>query len=106
MSNATQPSKFAPVFEREGNRLIILHQDWVADDREGAWQIGLGTQLVECILYGIKNTHDVVEIVDGQIPHFPAKLGAFSVALISGPMFDKYTAPVSAPATPTGDEPK
>lgn len=89
-------TQYAPVFEREGNRLIFLHESFVADTEEDAWKIGLGASLVECVLYGVRPTHESVAIVDGNIPHFPAKLGQMPIALISGPMFDEYTAPLSA----------
>ena len=91
-------TQYAPVFEREGNRLIFLHESFVADTEEDAWKIGLGASLVECFLYGVKPTHESVAIVDGQIPHFPAHLGRMPVALLSGPMFDEYTAPLTPPS--------
>lgn len=85
--------QWAPVFEREGNRFIVLSSDFISNTREGAWQIGLGASLVELFLWQAKNVHEQVRIVDGEIPHFPATLGATRIALLSGPMFDDCTDP-------------
>ena len=95
-------SQFAPVFKQGDNRLIILHEQFVGETKERAWRIGLGASLVECVLLGIRPSKgddgllEVVEIVDGQIPHFPARLGLYRVALLSGPLFDEGTKPVPA----------
>ncbi len=93
-------TQYAPVFQQGENRLILLHPDFVAETEQSAWEISVGASLVECVLLGITPSRvdgvgEVVAIVDSQIPHFPAKLGPYRVALLSGPLFDEYTAPVA-----------
>lgn len=46
--------KYAPVFTKDGNRLIVTIPDFIADDEDKAWEIGMGAMFVEGILYGFK----------------------------------------------------
>lgn len=79
---------FVPIFEKDGNRLFILYDDFRADNEYDARQIGWGAMLVECVVLGMKFTHDVMELLE-NIPNRKAELGGFPVAIISGPMFDE-----------------
>lgn len=81
--------QYCPVYEKEGNRLIVVTEEFVGNDEEQAKQIGWGSMLVECILLGMKYTGDIINI-DGEIPHISANLGGVPVAIFSGPVFDEH----------------
>lgn len=85
--------QYAPVFKKGDDEFIVLTQEFVADDEETAWQIGIGASLIELVLWGARRANRIAEILDGNIPHFPANLGGTPVALIAGPMFDDCTNP-------------
>lgn len=78
-----------PIFDKDGNKLFVRSQDFMGDDHEHAMKIGWGASLVECIILGMKFTGDTMEIPE-ELPHIPADLGGFPVAIISGPQFDAY----------------
>ena len=80
--------QYCPVYEKEGNRLIVVTEEFVGKDEEQAKHIGWGSMLVECILMEMKYTGDIINI-DGEIPHIAANLGGVPVAILSGPAFDE-----------------
>ena len=82
---------FCPVYEKDGHELIVLTKDFVADNHEEAWKIGMGSMLVECIILGMKYK-EVREIDTEHLPHRKATLGGLPVALIAGPAFDEVAA--------------
>jgi hypothetical protein len=75
---------FVPIYSKDGNEFAILQEDFVAHTEEDAQKIGLGTMLVECILMGMKFER-VQEIDTKRLPHIPAMLGNYRVAIIAGP---------------------
>ena len=81
-------TQYCPVFEKDGNRLIVRTEEFVGKDEEQAKHIGWGAMLVECILLKMKYTGDIISI-DGEIPHVAADLGSVPVAILSGPVFDE-----------------
>ena len=81
-------TQYCPVYEKDGNRLIVVTEEFVGKDEEQAKQIGWGSMLVECILMKMKYTGDIINI-DGEIPHIAADLGGVPVAILSGPVFDE-----------------
>lgn len=78
---------WCPVYEKDGHELIVLHPSFVADNRDEAWEIGMGSMLVECVLWGVKYLR-VQQIDMKNTPHHPADLGGMPVALIAGPLFE------------------
>ena len=83
--------KYCPVYEKNGNRLIIVTEEFVGKDEEQAKHIGWGSMLVECIILKMKYTGDIINI-DGDLPHVAADLGGVPVAILSGPAFDEQEA--------------
>jgi len=78
---------FAPIFEKNSDRFILRLEDYIAEDHNGAWEIGWGIALVEGVIMGFKFTSETIEI-EGEVPHVPANLGGWPVAVLSGPTFD------------------
>lgn len=70
---------FYPIFEKDGDRFVILHNPFFAYDAESAWRIGVAARLVEGILYGFTFTGDVC--TDGTKVQ-PATLGNMQVGII------------------------
>lgn len=87
---------FVPIFEKDGNRFFVNWKDFVGADEDEAWKIGLGAQLVEGILWGMRNTHKTLDVTEGVL-HRKAWLNEVPISIISGPLFDE------APAPPAGD---
>ena len=83
--------QYCPVYEKDGNRLIVVTKEFVGKDEEQAKHIGWGSMLVECILLGMKYTGDIITI-DVEVPHISADLGGVPVAIVSGPVFDEQEA--------------
>lgn len=79
---------YVPIFEKDGNRLFVLCEDFRADNEYDARKIGWGAMLVECVVLGMKFTYEVIELPK-IIPNRKAELGGYPVAIISGPMFDE-----------------
>lgn len=86
---AAEAQTFAPVFEKDGNEFIVCHTDFVADNEETAREIGLGAMLVECILLGMKSSGRVLAFDAKRLPHVPARLGFYDIAIVAGPAFDE-----------------
>ena len=51
---------FYPVFKKDDQEFVILHNGFFAESTEHAWRIGIATSFVEAILYGFVFTHKVV----------------------------------------------
>ena len=86
---------FVPIYEKDEDKFFIIAPDFVGKSSEEARQIGLGSMLVECILWGIDYTGEVREIDPDNIPHRKASLGTVgTVGVISGPLFDSAAGPV------------
>ena len=83
--------KYCPVFEKDGNRLIVRTEEFVGKDEEQARHIGWGAMLVECIILGMEYTGDIIDI-ESDILHVPCDLGGVPVAILSGPVFDEQEA--------------
>ena len=82
-----------PIFEKDGNRLFVLAESFLGQDKEEARKIGWGASLVECVLMGMRFTGDVMSIdaPDGKfaIPHRRATLAGTTCCVIAGPLFDE-----------------
>jgi len=98
MTKDTQTvTDWCPIYEKDGNELIVLSPDFRADNEETAKQIGLGSMLVECIVWGMKYLR--VQGINRELfPHVKAQLNRCPVAIISGPLFDACSTP--APSHP------
>ena len=80
---------FVPVFSKDSNQFFILTADFACDDKEAAYQTGLGAMLVECVLLGMEFTGKAIEIDTENMPHVKANLSKIPVAIISGPLFEE-----------------
>lgn len=80
---------FCPVYEKDGNEFIVLMNDFRADDEETAWQIAMGSMLVECVLWGCRYAKRIVSIDRSNFPHRNADLAGVPVAIITGPYFEE-----------------
>lgn len=85
---------WCPVWKREnGDEVLLMHSNFIAEDRETAFNIGMGGSLVEGILLGLKYDR-VQEFIEGQdLPHLACKLGVADVIVIAGPTFDAAELP-------------
>ena len=90
MSEQAQ-NQFAPVFEKDGNEFLVCHRSFASIDDKGAWEIGVGASLVECILWGAKFTGEICEVTDNT-RGYEAHLQGALVAIISGPLYDELAA--------------
>lgn len=88
---------FVPIFEREGNKLFVLQEDFRSDNEEEAKHAGMGAMLVECMLMKMKYTGEVKEIDPKSTLHARATIGHTPVAVIEGPLFDLYDLHTEAP---------
>jgi hypothetical protein len=75
---------WCPVYAKDEHELIVLHPTFVADNEDDAWKIGMGSMLVECVLWQVKYLR-VQRIDMANTPHVVADLGGTRVALIAGP---------------------
>lgn len=87
-ASAGETTDWCPVYEKDGDEMIFLRSDFRADDEDTAWKIGLGSMLVECILWGIKYKR-VIGINRENFPHRKASIAGYPVAIIAGPHFDE-----------------
>ena len=81
------PTDWCPVYEKDGNEFVILSSDFRADDEETAHKIGLGSMLVECILWQMKFVR-VTPLNRKLFPNRKASIQGCPVAIIAGPHFD------------------
>lgn len=79
---------FVPIFEKDNNRLFILTEEFTAQTRDDAMNIGWGSSLVEAVILQMKFTNEVQEINPRYTPHAKATIANIPVAIISGPLFD------------------
>jgi len=86
-------TRFVPIFEKDGNQFIVCHRDFVAENERGAWEIGIGASLVECIIWGARFIGDTCPLTD-ELRGYEAKLEGVAVALISGPLHAELDAGV------------
>jgi hypothetical protein len=80
---------FVPVFEKDGNRLLLCPGRFWVELEEEALRIGYGSVLVECILLGMKFIGEVIEVDPNNTKHVRASIDNVPVAIISGPSFDQ-----------------
>ena len=50
--------KYTPAFNHNGTRFIIAGQQWLAEDKDEAERIGLGTLFCEGIIFGFQRDKD------------------------------------------------
>lgn len=84
--------QYCPIFEKEGNQLIICRTDFLATSENSADRIGISA-ISECVSYDIRYTGKTVEVSKGM-RHVAADLvrhdlKTLKVGIISGPLFDK-----------------
>lgn len=97
--------KWVPIYEKDGNKLVIAHSQFAGEDEEEANRIGLGSMFVECILLGMKFTGEVREIDTENLPHVKATLGPYyAVCIIEGPMFQEADSAQQATESDTTGE--
>jgi hypothetical protein len=95
---------FVPIYKTEDGHLLFFPcKAFCANTYDGAFQIGLGSMIVECVL--LRLHFERVEEVDmANTPHVRARLGLSGVAIIAGPLFDEAAAALQpapqAEATP------
>lgn len=79
---------WCPVYEKDGNEFVILAPDFRADDEETAHRIGLGSMLVECVVWQMKFAR-VQGVNAKHLPHRAAEIQGCPVAIIAGPYFEE-----------------
>lgn len=55
-----------PILEKDGQRFVVNAKDFVADDKCGAMEIGIGAGFVECIIWRAKFTGEVLDIEQAE----------------------------------------
>lgn len=85
---ATEITDWCPVYEKDGNEFVILAADFRADSEDDAWKIGMGSMLVECVLWQMKYKR-VTPLNRKMFPHRKATIQGCPVAIIAGPHFNE-----------------
>ena len=84
--------KYCPVYKKDEDKFIIKLEDFVGKDHEEAMKIGWGSMLVECVLWNIDFTNQVIEVDPKNFLNAPGTLGdQVPVAFFEGPLFDGVT---------------
>ncbi len=77
--------KWTPIFEKDGREFVVPYANMVGDSEDEAWEIGLGTMLVEGILMGFKATDRHLELDDegkADVKGWHSKLGPWDVVIL------------------------
>lgn len=79
---------FAPVFEREQDRFIVVLDPYIGMDEQDAMEIGLAASIAECLWWGALFTHSVVDVTDGVVGE-DGYLGDIPIVIVSGPSYEE-----------------
>lgn len=79
--------KWAPIFEKDGQEFVVPSEDMVGDSENEAWEIAMGTMLVEGVLLGFEATNPqrYLELDDNgkaNVMGWHAKLGVWDVVIL------------------------
>lgn len=79
---------YLPVFEKGSDQFVVLHDTFKGNTKEEAEYIGLGASIVECILWGARFTHKVLE-VDESFIAVEAFIDDTPIALVGGENYER-----------------
>ena len=79
--------KWAPIFEKNGQEFVVPSEDMVGDSENEAFEIAMGTIIVEGALMGFKATSPLryLELDDNgkaNVTGWHAKLGTWDIVIL------------------------
>ena len=79
--------KWTPIFEKDGREFVVPSEDYVGNSENEAWEIAMGTMLVEGVLLGFKATNPqrYLELDDdgkANVTGWHSKLGPWDIVIL------------------------
>ena len=79
--------KWTPIFEKDGQEFIVPYASMVGDSEHEAWEIAMGTMLVEGVVMNFNVTNPVryIELDDGgkcNVKGWNAELGTWDIVIL------------------------
>jgi hypothetical protein len=77
--------KWTPIFEKDGQEFVVPSEDMVGDSEHAAWEIAMGTMLVEGVLMGFTATDRYLELDDdgkANVTGWNSKLGPWDIVIL------------------------
>ncbi len=77
--------KWSPIFEKDGREFIVPYASMVGDSEQEAFEIAMGTIVVEGALLGFKATDHYLELEDDgtvNVKGWHAKLGTWDIVVL------------------------
>lgn len=77
--------KWTPIFEKDGQEFVVPVESMVGDSEHEAWEIAMGTMLVEGVLLGFKATTRYLELDDNgkaNVTGWHDRLGPWDIVIL------------------------
>ena len=77
--------KWTPIFKQGDLEFVVPYESMVGDSENEAWEIAMGTMLVEGVLMGFKATNRCLEIDDNgkvNVTGWHSKLGPWDIVIL------------------------